>query len=186
MVAASIFPCVASSSTGQGRAACRATTLGLLVGAVTFDRHPSTILSPGRQPAVLTSLDRKFGLLADCGLDFVLALPMSPFLLQTSAEDFATDLLATRLRARSVSVGANFRYGYRAAGNTSTLDATGRRLGFEARKVDLLNIAGGPVSSTRIRREVTAGRVRSANAVLGRSHSVEAVVSAGYGRRAAA
>ncbi|MEU7632834.1 bifunctional riboflavin kinase/FAD synthetase [Nocardia sp. NPDC049220] len=164
----------------------RARALGLPVGAVTFDRHPATILTPGRQPAVLTGPDRKFELLAHCGLDFVLALPMNLPLLTTSAEDFATDLLATRLRVRSVSVGENFRYGYRAAGDISTLHATGRRLGFEAHKVDLLTIDGSPVSSTRIRAAVAEGRVRSAITLLGRSHSVEAIVATSSGRQATA
>ncbi|MEU7766666.1 bifunctional riboflavin kinase/FAD synthetase [Nocardia sp. NPDC049190] len=164
----------------------RARALGLPVGAVTFDRHPATILTPGRQPAVLTGPDRKFELLAHYGLDFVLALPMTLPLLTTSAEDFATELLATRLRARSVSVGENFRYGHHAAGNISTLHAAGCRLGFEARKVDLLNIDGSPVSSTRIRAAVAEGRVRSATTLLGRSHSVEAIVATSSGRQATA
>ena len=155
----------------------RGARLGVPVGAVTFDRHPATLLPGARQPVILTAAERKFSLLAGMGLDFVLALPMSVALLNTSPHDFAVDLLSGRLRAVSAAVGSNFRYGHRAAGDVSTLTAIGRRLGFEVGGIDLLNIDGAPVSSTRICELIGRGKLRSATALLGRFHSIESEVS---------
>lgn len=155
----------------------RGATLGLPVGAVTFDRHPATLLAGATPPLILTTAERKFDLLAGTGLDFVLALPMSAALLNTSALDFAVGVLAERLCAVSASVGSNFRYGHRAAGDVSTLGAVGRTLGFEVGGVDLLHIGGAPVSSTRIRGLIAQGQLRAATALLGRFHSIETEVS---------
>jgi riboflavin kinase/FMN adenylyltransferase len=161
-----------------------AARLGVPVGAVTVDQHPATLLSTASQPAILTASEHKFSLLAALGLDFVLALPMSVALLNTSARDFAVELLAGRLHAVSASVGSNFRYGHRAAGDVSTLTAIGRRLGFDVGGVDLLNIDGAPVSSTRIRELIARNQIRSATALLGRFHSVEAEVAGASRTRA--
>ncbi|GAY11055.1 FAD synthetase family protein [Pseudonocardia sp. N23] len=163
----------------------RADRLGVPAGAVTFDRHPAAVLAPDREPATLTGLDEKAELLASCGVDFVLALPLSPDLLRTSAADFVTDLLAGALDCRAVVVGTNFRFGHRAAGDPALLGELGRSHGMDVVVADLVDVAGRPVSSTRIRAEIAAGRVRSAARLLGRPHRVGAVVTGSRGRRCA-
>ena len=53
--------------------------------------------------------------------------------------------------ARAVAVGANFRYGRKAAGDADSLRADGR---FETLVVPLVEDAGGVVSSRRLREAV--------------------------------
>jgi riboflavin kinase/FMN adenylyltransferase len=160
----------------------RAERLGVPAGAVTFDRHPAAVLAPGREPPTLTGLDEKSALLASCGVDFVLALPVSAEFLRTSAADFVSGVLADTLGCRAVVVGTNFRFGHRAAGDPALLRDLGRGHGIDVCVSDLLDVAGQPVSSTRVRAEIAAGRVRSAARLLGRPHRVEAVVTgSGHG-----
>jgi len=127
----------------------RAHQLGVSSGVVTFDRHPATVLSPRQAPSALTELDEKFERLEECGVDFVLALPLDAQLLQTSAADFARGLLMGTLQCRSVVVGSNFRFGHRAAGTPTTLTELGRSCGLDVVVMRLLEHDGLPVSSTR-------------------------------------
>ena len=69
-----------------------------------------------------------------------------------------------RLHATHVSVGENFRFGHRAAGDPEMLGADGR---FETRVVPLVEVDGEVVSSSHIRALVLAGEVELATRFLG-------------------
>ncbi|WP_169515803.1 hypothetical protein [Amycolatopsis nigrescens] len=157
----------------------RAAALGVPAGAVTFARHPLHLIAPERVPAVLTELDDKARLLHQHGMRFVLALPVTAEMLGTSAERFADEILAGRLRARSVTTGPDFRYGARAAGDPHTLAARLHRHNADVTTVDTVLLDGARVSSTRIRREIAAGRTEQACRLLGRRHRVPVTATGG-------
>ena len=77
-----------------------------------------------------------------------------------------------------VVVGANFRYGAKAAGDVGTLAASGAELGFRAVGVAL---DGGPQvwSSTYVRTCLATGDVAGAAEALGRPYAVHGVVVRG-------
>ena len=66
-----------------------------------------------------------------------------------------------------VWVGANFLFGRDRAGNFSLLRTLGARYGFRAEKIDPVRYKEFVVSSTRIRRLISEGRVDEAGALLG-------------------
>lgn len=164
------------------RVAAAARARGLPAGAVTFDRHPLEVLRPGHQPPLLTSLRRKLTLLAAAGMDFVVVLPFTPALSHRSAEDFAARLLYGELAAAEIVVGANLRFGHRAAGDVDLLTRMGATRGARVTGITLAEDGGHPISSTRIRELLTAGDVTAATALLGRPHAVEGRVVRGAGR----
>ena len=43
--------------------------------AVTFDRHPSEVLTPGDTPPLITTPDRKMQMIAAMGIDTLIVLP---------------------------------------------------------------------------------------------------------------
>jgi riboflavin kinase / FMN adenylyltransferase len=150
----------------------RAARDGLASGVVTFADHPAALLAPERAPALLSTTSERIALLAGCGVDFVLVLPLTERLLRTSAGDFVEKMLIRDLAVRAVVVGRNFRFGHRASGDPDLLARLGRRHGMESFPLELVDDAGLPVSSTRIRAEIAAGRVGSAAAMLERPHSL--------------
>jgi riboflavin kinase / FMN adenylyltransferase len=151
---------------------------GLRVVAVTFDPHPMAVLRPEHAPTTLSDLETRAGLLGDCGVDDVLALPFDREIAAWSPHDFARRVLSRGLHAAVVVVGANFRYGAKAAGDVGTLRASGEELGFRAVGVPL---DGGPQvwSSTYIRTCLAAGDVAGAAEALGRPFVVRGVVVRG-------
>jgi riboflavin kinase / FMN adenylyltransferase len=146
------------------------------VVAVTFDPHPNEVVREGTHPAMLATVDHRVELLHDAGADAVVVLPFTREFAALTPEEFAEQVLAQRLHALAVVVGANFRFGHRASGTTSTLAELGMTLGFSVVVVDLVRgpVDGGDVawSSTYVRQCVMEGDVEAAAAVLGRPHRV--------------
>lgn len=150
----------------------------LAVVAVTFDPHPMAVLRPEHAPTTLTSLEVRADLLGDAGADAVLAVPFDRDVASWTPEEFIERVLVRGLHAAAVVVGANFRFGHRAAGDVATLREAGERLGFTAEGIPL---DGGPPvwSSTYVRMSLAAGDVAGAAEALGRAYSVRGVVVEG-------
>jgi riboflavin kinase/FMN adenylyltransferase len=155
---------------------------GLLPVAVTFDRHPREVISPGTAPLLLTSLDRKAELISETGIERLLVLPFDEELARWPAHDFIYWVLAAGLHARHVVVGANFTFGFKALGTLQTLADEGPNHGFSAEGVSLLTIDGRRVSSTSVREALSEGDLDWPSTALGRRHVVDGAVVPGAGR----
>ncbi|NEK86475.1 FAD synthetase family protein [Blastococcus saxobsidens] len=140
----------------------RAYGTGLVPTVVTFDPHPRRVL--GRAVSLITTLDRRFELLADAGAADVLVAAFTEEVARMSAEDWAEQVLRP-IGTERVIVGEGFRFGVRAAGDADTL----RRLGFA---VDELPLQAG-ASSSRIRAHIAAGELAAAAGLLGRPFELE-------------
>jgi riboflavin kinase/FMN adenylyltransferase len=150
--------------------------------AVTFDRHPREILTPGSEPRLLTTTERKAELIARSGLDLLVVLEFTPEFSGWPAEAFVDRVLVEGLRASHVAVGANFTFGHRALGTVSTLRELGPSRGFTTEETALLEIGGRAVSSSSIRAALAEGDLAWPTTALGRPHLVDGVVVSGAGR----
>lgn len=154
---------------------------GLPLVAVTFDPDPAEVLgTPQPLSRLLCTADRERLLLA-AGADLVFCLDFSRELAALPWEGFARAVLAGTLAAASVHVGSNFRFGAQGAGTPGLLAAFGRAQGFATHAHGLVEQAGAPVSATRIRGLLRAGRVGEASRLLGRPHFVRGSVRHGRG-----
>lgn len=154
---------------------------GLVPGVLTFDPHPLEILAPERAPLLLMTVERRIERLAEEGVEMVGILPFD-LIRDTPAEIFARRLLAERLRARQVVVGADFRFGRDRIGDVGLLRRIGAESGYEVVVVDLVGSEDGTLSSTRARRLLAEGDVEAAAAVIGRYHEVSGRVVEGSHR----
>jgi riboflavin kinase/FMN adenylyltransferase len=150
---------------------------------VTFDRHPLALLRPELCPEPLVGVDQKLRLLGETGVDATLLLRFDEALARLSPEDFVTLVLVRTLHARSVLVGADFRFGRGGAGDVALLERLGAEHGFTVRTVaDVLVGDDGRVSSTRIRALLAEGDVAGAGRLLGHVPTVRGVVVHGAKR----
>jgi riboflavin kinase/FMN adenylyltransferase len=159
----------------------RARALGLPSLAITFDPHPVRVLRPEAPHSLITTLDQKFELLAETGIDATLVLPFTTELSQISAHSFAQDILRDRIHVREVHEGETFRFGYQASADMYGLEALGLELGFGVHAYTPFVLRGGPVSSSRIRTLISAGDVSRARALLGRPFTVRSTPASGRG-----
>jgi riboflavin kinase / FMN adenylyltransferase len=163
-------------------AVAQARTGGGTAVALTFDPHPSRVLSPDRAPSSLMTLDQKEEALAALGIDRLAVLPFTFELSREPAADFARRVLREALGARVVVVGEGFRFGRGREGDLALLTGLGRTLGFEVRGTSPVFHEGAPISSTRIREALARGAVRAAKEMLGRPFFVDGAVVRGAGR----
>jgi riboflavin kinase / FMN adenylyltransferase len=131
---------------------------------LTFEPHPLAVVRPEAAPRLLTTLEVKAELIAELGVEELVVIPFDAGFAHQSAEEFIDHILVEVLRATHVSVGENFRFGHRAAGDPALLAADDR---FETRVVPLVEAGGEIISSSHIRGLILAGEVDVAARLLG-------------------
>lgn len=131
---------------------------------LTFDPHPLAVIKPEAAPKLLTPPAIKARLLEDLGVKELVLIEFNEEFAHMSADDFVQQILIDKLGASQVSVGENFRFGFKAQGDPAFLAA---RDEFETRVVPLVEVDGEIVSSTQIRGLVAAGDVHRADELLG-------------------
>ena len=147
-------------------------------GVVTFDTHPSEVLHQ-RQHRYLTLQAERLALLAAARMQFVVLLRSTPELFAMSPAAFV-DALVAAVGCQVIVVGANFRFGKGAAGTPDTLRSVGARHGTRVVTQGLIPDNATVVSSTRIHRELAAGRLADVAALLGRPFSVSGTRKCGW------
>ncbi len=163
----------------------RAESNGLATVVVTFDRHPASVVRPESAPKLLCDLDQKLELLASAGVDRTVVVRFDEERANETAEQFVAGELVEGLDARLVVVGEDFHFGHGRKGNVALLNELGSVAGFAVDGVALTSEGRDgpeptePISSTRIRTLVAAGRVEEAAVLLGRPHQVRGPVVTG-------
>lgn len=150
--------------------------------AMTFGTHPASLLSPDGAPSRLSTLNRRFDLFEDAGIDRIAVLGFDEEMRTMTPEDFVRRFLVEGLNARFVVVGVGFRFGQGAVGTAEMLIDLGRRYGFEVEVIDIACDDGTEIRSTTIRDALTGGDVERAAMMLGRPYDIEGIVVAGDGR----
>jgi riboflavin kinase / FMN adenylyltransferase len=143
---------------------------------LTFEPHPLRVIRPEAAPKRLTSIEVKAELVAALGVEELVVIPFDDSFAKQSPQEFIDNVLVERIGATRVSVGENFRFGHRAAGDPGLLARDSR---FETRIVPLVEVDGEIVSSSHIRGLVLAGEVELATRFLGAPFQVRGEVVVG-------
>jgi riboflavin kinase/FMN adenylyltransferase len=146
---------------------------------MTFDPHPPRVVRPDKAPPLLMTKAQKLEAIADAGVQGTAIVRITPELSRWDPETFVRTVLVDWLHVSEVWVGANFLFGHDRAGNFSLLRTLGSHYGFKAEKIDPVRYKDFVVSSTRIRRLVSEGRVDEAGALLGHQYFIDGTVVQG-------
>lgn len=149
---------------------------------VTFEPHPLQVVAPDRRPKLLQTRRQKLESLEQTGLDGVLILDFDRDMAALSGDAFFSRVLCGPVDFASIHVGSNFRFGHGRSGDVDALRSIGERHGFTVVTVPPVEIEGGVVSSSAVRKAVADGEVGAAHAMLGRPFAVVGEVVAGEGR----
>ena len=148
----------------------------------TFDPHPVRLLRPAAAPPPLTWTDRKAELLAELGVDAIIAYPTDEALLALTPEDFFQRIVREQLRAVAMVEGPNFFFGCRRAGDIRLLGELCKQHGMVLDVVPPLVEGEELVSSSRVRQLIAAGDVAAAAHMLTRPYRIRGLVTHGAGR----
>lgn len=158
---------------------------GGLSGVLTFDPHPSRLFRPDDPTRLIMPIETKTAMLHAVGVDCVIRKRFDRAFASIPAEDFLGELKKALPALKSIYVGENFRFGQKRAGDVGTLIQSGRALGLGVFSAERIKHNGEPISSTRIRKELEAGEISSANDLLGYNYTATGEVAGGakLGRR---
>ena len=146
---------------------------GLLPCAVTFEPHPKEFFSKdgANLPRVINMRDRVLDIGA-CGIQRVFFLNFNERLASMTPRQFAQEILVDGLHARWVTVGEDFHFGAKSAGNVETLIELGKELGFEVEITPTLYHGNERISSTRLRKALAENDMFEATQLLGHHYHV--------------
>ncbi|MSU61761.1 MAG: bifunctional riboflavin kinase/FAD synthetase [Pedosphaera sp.] len=152
---------------------------GATAVAITFDRHPSSVVAPERTPPLIYSLPQKLRAIASLGVDATLLVEFNKVFSSQSGEAFIRSLVENVGQLFCICVGATFTFGHKRSGNVELLRNLGSELKFAVHGLAALSLDGQPVSSTRIRDVIRSGDLDAASQMIGRPYSVAGKVVRG-------
>ena len=149
------------------------------VAVVTFEPQPMAFFRPEQAPSRLSTVYRKLDLLRETGVDLAWLMRFDNTLAETSATDFAEQVLRRRMNAQTIVIGEDFRFGRGQEGDVAALRKLGRKLGFEVVTVPAVLSGGLRISSSRVRAKLADGDFSGAADLLGRPFRMEGHVIRG-------
>lgn len=148
----------------------------------TFDPPPARILRPQQAPPLLTWTERKAELLAELGVDVMVAYPADEAFLRLEAREFFDQILCDALAARGMLEGPDFFFGRARSGTIEVLREFCVAAGIALEVASPVMQDDQPVSSSRIRALVAAGLIDEARRMLTAPYRVRGLVIHGAGR----
>jgi riboflavin kinase / FMN adenylyltransferase len=158
----------------------RAEAMGLASVLYTFEPHPRQILQPNNHPPRILNLKEKLRLIGELGIEHVVVEPFDTDFSEHRAEWFAQEIINTRLGAKALVVGHDFRFGYQREGTSEKLQAWLPELPVESLKA--VHVGKIIASSSRVREAVAHGEVARAQTLMGRPYTVHGRVVEGRGQ----
>lgn len=160
------------------RALETAATYDCDLAVFTFSISPQAVMGQRPNTVLMTSKERK-RLMEAAGADILVECPFTDELKNMEAEEFVSEILLKRLKAKAVITGRDFRFGKGRRGDTALLAACAARYGFYAESVEKERDGEREISSTYIREEIEKGNMEKASALLGYDFFVSGKVTKG-------
>ena len=145
-----------------------------------FWPHPREILYQETRLRLDLPLE-KLPLLENLGIKQLVLIPFDLKLSRLSADDFINNILINQLQARTISVGENFRFGYKRSGDINTIKNSINNKNIKLNIVPLLKDQEGRISSSRVRQLLQQSDLLKAKALLKRPYSFSGKVIKGKG-----
>lgn len=145
---------------------------GLPAALLSFDAHPSLLLTGRAVPLINSVSDRAWLARHYYGIDEVILAHFDGEMMRQPWQEFVSEYLFEELNAACVVCGRDYRFGSRGAGNAALLQEACREAGIDCFVVDMVTVDGVQVHSTVIRRLLSEGRMEEANRLLGHPHTL--------------
>jgi riboflavin kinase / FMN adenylyltransferase len=152
---------------------------GSMPVAITFDRHPNTVVAPERTPPLIYPLAQRLRVISSLGIQATILIHFDRLFSQQPADAFIHSLSRGLGKIHTVCIGRGFTFGHKRQGNVALLKELGRELGFTVHDLSAVSWDGKVVSSTRIREAIRNGELTAAGGMLGRPYSIAAAVGSG-------
>ncbi len=152
---------------------------------LTFEPHPRVVLArSGKAPEVrlLTTFEEKMALLEAQKVDDVVVIRFDEAFSKLSYQAFFEKYIVSRMHLKCLVVGHDHAFGRDRRGNHDAITALSQKQHFDVKRVDAFHLEGEAVSSSKIRRLLSEGRVARATPLLGYPYSLSGTVVPGDAR----
>ena len=134
---------------------------------LTFFPHPRMVLQPELDLKLINSQLEKIALLKNCGLDHLIIHPFSKEFSRITSLDFVRTILVNTIGAKKLVIGYDHHFGRNREGSFEHLKESGPVYGFDVEEIPAEDIDNTTISSTKIRRAISDGDIKTANEYLG-------------------
>ena len=148
---------------------------------LTFEQHPSEVVTPHQRVELLTTTEKKLELISGQGVDVTFLMDFTTELASISAETFVKDIIVDWCSAREIVLGHDYRFGAGRRGDEKMMIRMGEKHEFAVSNFDPVLMDGVRVSSSLVRECVVAGRLGDAWRYLGRPYTLTGTVVHGGG-----
>lgn len=128
---------------------------------------------------ILSTIEEKARLLEQIGIDHFIVYPFSQEFAQTPPEVYVENILVKNLKAHTIVVGYDHKFGFKGAGNYNLMQILGNRHGFKVEQIEVLEVEQINVSSTKIRQALEQGDIKTAANYLSYNYTLEGEVVKG-------
>lgn len=148
---------------------------------LTFFPHPRMVLQDATDLKLLNTLEEKQQLLAKNGLDYLIIEPFTKEFSELSAVNFVRDILVNTLNTQKLVIGYDHRFGKNREGDFEHLKELSDLYDFNLEQIKAQDIKDVAVSSTKIRKALLEGDIKTANSYLGYAYLLTGNVVHGQG-----
>ena len=134
---------------------------------LTFFPHPRMVLQEKSEIKLLNTIAEKTKLLKATGIENLIIHPFDESFSRLTAEEFVHSILVDQFQIQKIIIGHDHRFGRNRTANIDNLIAYGAEYGFEVEQISAQEIQDVSVSSTKIRKALTEGKMDLANEYLG-------------------
>lgn len=143
---------------------------------LTFFPHPRMVLQKDASIELINTIDERAALLEKTGLDYLIIHPFSKKFSRMTALEFVRDILVNKLHISKLIIGYDHHFGKNREGNIEQLTEYSHLYDFVVEEIPVQDINDVSVSSTKIRRALDAGNLKTANNYLGYHFMLNGVV----------
>lgn len=148
----------------------RSKEIGVKPSLLLFKNHTKKTISRN-SPKIITINEQKFKIAEDLGVEIIYLLDFDENIMKLSGEKFVEDIILDKINAKLVTIGFDYRFGFKASGDANYLIELGKKYDFEVKVVEPVYVDDKIVSSSRIRELISEGKVEEARKNLGRPYS---------------
>ena len=147
---------------------------------VTFYPHPRQVLNIEVDSLrFICTQEDKIKKIEEFGIDYVVVIPFTKEFANTPSEQFITNFVVEKLHPAMLVVGYDHHFGKNRMGDYEMLCRLGYQYGFSVERIEAQDIEDVAVSSTKIRKVLSEGDVKTARELLGYPYSVSGTVVVG-------
>lgn len=147
---------------------------------ITFYPHPrSVIASEAQTVKLLSTLEEKIALLEQNGVNHLLIIPFTREFSELTSEEFIQKILIDSIGTKKLVIGYDHRFGRNREGGFEYLEKNAGKYGFKIEEISRQDIENVGVSSSKIRKALSEGDVRTAEHFLGRKYAISGLVVKG-------